>query len=241
MMLTARQEKLLRSVIEEFIKTAQAVGSTKVSDDYDLEVSPATIRNEMAHLSELGLLAKPHASSGRVPTSRALKWFLEQVREDMEDIEVMHVADVREAMFQKRFDSDKLLNEAVSALHKLTRNTAVAIVNQRRYTAGISKFLGQPEYEDLQRLKKILEVLEDYNQLLDLFNSKSGKEVEVLIGEETGIDQFSESAVVFTQIKIHGNSEGYLGVVGPNRMDYRKIIPALKYISKNIQEVVSGW
>lgn len=78
-MLTARQRLLLKLIVEEFINTAQAVGSLSISDKYGLDVSPATIRNEMAHLADLGLVDKNHASSGRVPTASAIKWFRDEM------------------------------------------------------------------------------------------------------------------------------------------------------------------
>lgn len=240
-MLSDRQEKLLVSIIEEFIKTAQAVGSLNISEKYGLEVSPATIRNEMAKLSELGLLEKTHASSGRVPTARALKWFLEEIKDDLESINVYKATDVREKLFQIRFNTDKLLSKAVNLLAELTGNTAVAVLAGRRFTAGVSQFLNEPEYQNLQRLQKIITVLEDYNSLTELFSLYEGEDIEILIGEETGIDELSESAVAFSIIQLHGQSRGYIGVVGPNRMDYRKVIPAIKYIVATIEESVSGW
>lgn len=241
-MLTNRQEKLLKSIIEEFMDTASAVGSMNVKDKYKLDVSPATIRNEMSKLSELGLLEKSHASSGRIPTSSAFKWFLDEISDELDQIDVLHSSTLREALFQKRFDADRLLNEAVTALADMTGNTAIAVINGKRYTSGLHGFLDQPEYkDDLDRLKRILQVMEDYNQLVEMFANYSGKEVKVLLGEETGIDDFSESAVAFAKLYLHGGNEGYIGVIGPNRMKYRKVIPALKYIAKNVQDVVEGW
>lgn len=81
MNLGGRQQELFEIVVEEFIKSARPVGSEFLAENYDLEVSPATIRNDLAHLEELGLLAKPHTSGGRIPTSRGWHFFVEEVRE----------------------------------------------------------------------------------------------------------------------------------------------------------------
>jgi transcriptional regulator of heat shock response len=241
-MLTARQRLLLKSIIQEFIETAQAVGSLNLSDKYDLDVSPATIRNEMARLAELGLLDKTHSSAGRVPTSRALKWFLEESLEQFEDVDVIAGAAIREELFQRRFNPDKLLQEAVSSLARLTGNTALALLNSRRYISGISRFLDQPEYQDIQRLKRILVILEDYRAFSDLFTKYNDlSDVKVLIGEETEIDEFTESAVAFAPIRLHGRDRGYISVVGPNRMNYARVIPALKYVVHSVESVVEGW
>lgn len=241
-MLTPRQKLLLRSIIEEFITSAQAVGSLNISDKYDLRVSPATIRNEMARLSELGLLEKTHASSGRVPTTRALKLFLEEMLDRFEEIDTLTAAQTRERLFKTRFNVDRLLDEAVHTLNTLTNNTAVAMLGGRRYVAGMAGIIDLPEYADLQKLRTILSVLEDYATLSEVFSKYDySGEVRVLIGEETGIDQLQNSAVVFAAIKLHGEAEGYIGVLGPNRMNYARVIPALKYIVSSIQDIVQGW
>jgi transcriptional regulator of heat shock response len=241
-MLTARQRNLLKIIIEEFINTAEAVGSLDLGEKYDLEVSPATIRNEMASLSEEGLLEKLHASSGRVPTTKAIKWFLKEALDEYEELEISRATRIKEELFQKRFSTDKLLMQAVSSLSDLTGNTALAMLDGRRFTSGISRFIDQPEYQDVERLKKILSVMEDYQAFSELFSRYSSDEdIRVLVGEETGIDSFSDSAVAFAGIKIFGRDKGYLAVIGPNRMNYARVIPAVKYIVLTIQDVVKGW
>ncbi len=244
-MLTARQKILLQAIINEFINSAQAVGSLNISEKYDLDVSPATIRNEMGRLTELGLLDKQHASAGRVPTSRAIKWFLSEVLDHYEELDAVIAAGVREELFQKRFNVDKLLTEAVGALSRLTLNTSVAVFGGRRYSAGLAQALNNVHYHDIGRYRRVIEVLEDYKRLAELFTRSSGSnvgdDISVLVGEETGIDEFSESAVVFAPIKLHGMETGFVSVVGPNRMNYAKVLPAMKYVVKNVQDVVAGW
>lgn len=76
-----RQQEIFEIVVEEFIKTARPVGSEFLAENYDLEISPATIRNDLAFLEDLGFLAKPHTSGGRVPTSRGWHFFVEEIWE----------------------------------------------------------------------------------------------------------------------------------------------------------------
>lgn len=76
-----RQQEIFEIVVEEFIKSARPVGSEFLAENYDLEVSPATVRNDLAFLEELGLLIKPHTSGGRIPTSRGWHFFIEEIRE----------------------------------------------------------------------------------------------------------------------------------------------------------------
>ena len=79
--LAGRQQEIFEIVVEEFIKSARPVGSEFLAENYDLEVSSATIRNDLAYLEELGFLAKPHTSSGRIPTSRGWHFFTHEIRE----------------------------------------------------------------------------------------------------------------------------------------------------------------
>ncbi len=241
-MLTARQEKLLKFVIQEFIETAEAVGSLTLGEKYDLEISPATIRNELAELCKLGLLDKTHASSGRVPTTRALKWFLKNTDDLEEKLDAIRIANIKEHLFQNRFNIDRLLLKAVNMLSELTNNTAVALFNNRKFTAGLASFTKQPEFNDMDDLAKVLEFIEDYDFLFDLFSKYSGKKtIQVLIGEETGIKDLEQTAVAFSNIRLHGNDYGYLGVIGPNRMRYQRVLPSLRYVSESIEDIVEGW
>jgi len=82
--LAGRQQEIFEIVVEEFIKSARPIGSEFLAENYDLEVSSATIRNDLAYLEELGFLAKPHTSGGRVPTSRGWHFFIEEIRESDE-------------------------------------------------------------------------------------------------------------------------------------------------------------
>jgi len=81
MRLDGRQQEIFEIVVEEFIKSARPVGSEFLAENYDLEVSSATIRNDLAYLEELGFLAKPHTSGGRIPTSRGWHFFIKEIRE----------------------------------------------------------------------------------------------------------------------------------------------------------------
>lgn len=84
MNLDSRQREIFEIVVEEFIKSARPVGSEFLAENYDLEISPATIRNDLALLEELGFLAKPHTSGGRIPTSYGWHFFIEEIHESDE-------------------------------------------------------------------------------------------------------------------------------------------------------------
>jgi heat-inducible transcriptional repressor len=80
-----RKEKLLKLIVEQFIKTAEPVGSSALIEEYDLPYSSATVRNEMAELERLGYLEKTHTSSGRVPSSEGYRYYVDYLRDAQVD------------------------------------------------------------------------------------------------------------------------------------------------------------
>ena len=101
-MITDRQKALLLAIIEEFTDTANPVGSMDVGSKYDLHVSPATIRNEMVNLSDMGFLEKAHVSSGRKPTTMAWRWLINEGLEEYHMHPKIEV-EVRTKIFRNRF------------------------------------------------------------------------------------------------------------------------------------------
>src|SRR5919206_687435 len=84
--LTARRKPLLRHIVQEYVALAQPVPSDLIARKYESELSPATVRNEMAALEEAGLIAHPHTSAGRVPTDRGYRYFVELLFQEERDL-----------------------------------------------------------------------------------------------------------------------------------------------------------
>ena len=110
--MNARQEKILSTVIEEYTQTAVPVGSQVLVGKYKFKVSPATIRNDMMALEELGYLHQPHISAGRIPTDKGYRYFVEEVMKDKE------LSKDEQHKLQKEFLKLKAQNT------RLTRTTA---------------------------------------------------------------------------------------------------------------------
>jgi heat-inducible transcriptional repressor len=98
-----------------------------------------------------------------------------------------------------------------------------------------------PEFQELKNLKCIMQVFDNYSRLADLFERYGDEDIQVLIGNETGFDNFSKYAVVFTKVNLPGTKHGFIGLIGPNRMNYSKVIPVVKTIANNIETVLKGW
>jgi len=113
--LTDRQQRLLMLVIRDYIETAQPVGSKRLVERYHLELSPATIRNEMAALTEMGYLRQPHTSAGRVPTEEGYRVFVAQMMNQAELPETIQQT-ITHQFYQSRADVDQWMTLAASIL-----------------------------------------------------------------------------------------------------------------------------
>src|SRR3989344_2124706 len=147
--LTARQTQILKSLIDEYIITAEPVGSESLEKKYSLGVSPATIRNEMLTLTNTGYLRQPHTSSGRIPTPRAMKFYIDQLMEERQ----MSLADevkVKEEVKGKSHDLSELLDEATHELSHVTKALAICTMddNEKIWHAGYSHVFENPAFSD---------------------------------------------------------------------------------------------
>ena len=232
--LTARQTQILKFLIDEYIETAEPVGSENLDKKHNLGVSPATIRNEMAVLTKVGFLKQPHTSAGRTPTPKAMKFYIEQLMEEKQ-MSLAEEVKVRDA----RRDLNNLLREATRALAERTKNLAVAATDEGRvWHSGYANVFLNPEFSDLQVCADLFTFLEEAKGLQELFFEKlhGDTPVEVIFGEELGWSGLSPIGVIATRFNI-GKKQGALGVIGPVRLSYPTIIPVLRYFGNLIQEI----
>lgn len=238
--LTTRQIKLLEAIIKEYSKTSSPVGSKTVVKKYSLKVSPATVRNEMASLLEEGFLEMMHTSSGRVPTSRAFRFFIEEMMEE-EELPVLQEVAFKQKLWPQRFEFEKLFREAVLSLSEVTENLAVAITSDGFVSyAGAYQLLDKPEFEETQAAKNILKLIDRNDLLEEMFERLIvSNDVTVAIGDEIGYPDMDRCALVATPFNC-GKKTGYVSVLGPTRMDYPSVVPAVRYTGSLIEELVGN-
>ena len=237
--LTARQTQILKAMIDEYMETAEAVGSENLEKKYNLGISPATIRNEMVVLTYLGYLRQPHTSAGRIPTPKAMKFYVDQLMEEKQ-MSVAEEVKVKEGVLGKREDIDELLDEATRALAQSTRALAVAALDEedKVWRCGYSNIFLNPEFTDLESLSSLFSFLEEIKMMHELFFERMTglTPVEVLFGEELGWPGFSPIGVVGTRINI-GGKKGALAVIGPVRLPYPRVIPVVRYFKELIEQI----
>lgn len=226
-----RQARILQAIVEEFLKTANPVGSQYLHETHDFDVSPATIRNDMASLEDEGLIYQPHTSAGRVPTGAAYRNFVDALAIDEKTTQLAHlqVQKVYEKYHLQKFK--ERLYDLVAILAQTTGNISFATLpdKERVFYLGISHVLRQPEFMgEPEKASRVVEVLENdlYKILQEL---KVDDRVSVSIGEENLVPAM-HSCTLLAKRYLNQNYAGIMGILGPTRMNYAYNIAVLKEV-----------
>lgn len=343
MELNERKVSILNAIIQNYLETGEPVGSRTISKAFDL--SPATIRNEMADLEELGYIIQPHTSAGRIPSDKGYRFYVDKLMESrIQQIEAREkeVADMQELLNEKvdrveellqnvakvlandtnyatmvsspRSNSPKLkfvqlsqlepkkllavivmegnhvrnkfikiseeidqetllkLNLLVnttlnglnieeinlSVISKL-QNQAGAYVNivkevldavaetmssqknSRIYTSGANNIFKYPELSDSSKASELISTLEEKELLENLVqiepNTENTNGIQVYIGDETPVRTMKDCSVVTVTYELSDGVTGTIGIIGPKRMDYEKVVDSLNAIKTQLDTV----
>ena len=336
-MLDPRAQHLLKTLVERYIAEGQPVGSRALSRQSGLELSPATIRNVMADLEEMGFIASPHTSAGRVPTPRGYRFFVDSLMV-VKPLEAVEVHRLEGELTAER--PQQAASQAASLLSELTHFAGVVMTPKRR-EAGFrhleflrlgdrrvllivvtpegdvqnrilhtdhaytqtqlveatnffnQNFAGQPfagirtrlaeelralrgDIADLMtaavdagegalaggdalvvtgernllhaddlasnmhRLRQLFELFEQKTSLLHLLDlSQKANGVQIYIGGESGISPLDECSVVTARYEVNGQVIGTLGVIGPTRMAYERVIPIVDITARLLSSALT--
>lgn len=240
--LTQRQVEILKNLIEEYIETAEPVGSETLEKKHNLSASPATIRNEMVKLTDLGYIKKPHASAGRIPTPAGLKFYVKQLMREKQPSIAEEVA-VKEKVWNLREQEQRFLKEMTKSLADKTKALALVVTKDGdTYCSGYANILEMPEFFDIDVTKNLLSAIDEFGYFNDIFSNTSGDEdVHILFGEDLGPKLQGPYGFVFTRYETPMHLSGEIGVLGPARLNYTYIIPTVRYFGNLIEEVAKGW
>ncbi len=241
--LTQRQIEILKSLIEEYIETAEPVGSETLEKKHALSASPATIRNEMVRLTEYGYLKKTHISSGRVPTPAAMKFYVKQLMKEKE-LSVAEEVSMKEKVWDIRDKEPEFLKEVVRELASKTGALAIAATDEGEYfISGYANILDMPEFFDIDLTKTLLTAIDELVCFKPLFDAAlDDEDIHVLMGEELGPKLVGPYGFVFKRyVTPNQAGGGEIGVIGPTRLNYTYVVPAVRYVGNLIEEVARGW
>ena len=236
--LTQRQVEILKSLIEEYIESAEPVGSETLEKKYGLTASPATIRNEMVNLTKLGFLRKTHTSSGRVPTPAGMKFYVKELMKEKE-LSVTEEVKVKEGLWDYRDKQQRFLKEVSKSLAEKTKSLAVVTTNTGDiFCSGYANILDMPEFFDIDVTKSLLSAIDEFDFFSNLFLGRAGEDdVQILLGEDLGPRLVGPYGFVYKHYKTSDNMNGEIGVLGPSRLDYTYVVTTVRYFGGLIEEI----
>lgn len=218
-----RQQALLRTIITDYIKTAQPVGSQFIARTGRLNVSPATIRNEMVELEAAGYLYQPHTSAGRVPTVKGYQFYIDNFLEERP------VPKRQERQLTQAADQGEQ-PERLKALAKVIAEFSdgavfIGFSGSDLYYTGLSNLFSQPEFAQHDLVRNLSEAIDHLDRVVnDIFSTID--EAEVLIGARNPFGH--DCSAVVAKYEING-VVGLLGILGPMRMDYQHNLGLIRY------------
>ena len=338
MHLDERKRKILHAIIRNYLETGEPVGSRTISKYTDLNLSSATIRNEMADLEEMGLILQPHTSAGRIPSDKGYRLYVDSMLEEKE----REIVELKEMLLEKEEKTELLLKQVAKVLAANTNyatmitapsaqrnklkflqlsrvdkhqilavivaegniiknsmlhvreylddetllklnillNTnlnglcmeeinlgMIAAIKQKAgihsdlisevldavaeaikadedleiYTSGANNIFRYPELADHQRASDLITTFEE-KQLLGHLVEQSLEEspetgIQVYIGDETKVQSMKDCSVVTATYELGEGMRGTIGIIGPKRMDYEKVVDTLKTLKHQLDEL----
>ncbi len=339
MELSERKRAILQAIIEDYIQTAEPVGSRNIAKNHDLGLSAATIRNEMADLEDMGYLDKPHTSAGRIPSEMGYRFYVDSLMHRY-SLTMEEIASLQSSMDRKYNQLENVVSEISDIISKATNYPAIVELpvaqasrlrsvkmmlieqgsvlivvvtdagvvrnrhmkvksdidyevidsiseflsgqltglcaedftparlmliyeamasygdflktviefvleclgnSQRRvYIGGASNILKNPEFENIDRAREFLSFIdsrENVSQMLSLMGTE-GDNISVKIGSENSVPEMRDTSLVVANYSVGGKLHGKIGIIGPKRMNYARVISSLELINTNLTEIL---
>ncbi|HIS03732.1 MAG TPA: heat-inducible transcription repressor HrcA [Candidatus Pullichristensenella avicola] len=336
--LDERKFLILQAIIDDYITTAMPVGSRTISRKAGVGFSPATIRNEMSDLEELGYLAQPHTSAGRVPSYKAYRLYVDKLlkagqlsKEERQKIaqhmqtrskqvetvirraarvlsdatkytsvvvaphigslRIRHVqivpvssgtamliivtsaGIVKDAIISipeglsadhlygiSRMLTEHLAGQPIESVRQIFAEIIRGMGNERKllaetmqvieeniaavddrdvYVGGSANLLNYPEYSDVDKAKNFLAVLESRDTLRKVMGEGGDMEITIRIGPENGVPELADCSVLTASYRMGDQSTGTLGIIGPTRMNYGRVVTVLGFMGRAISQLLS--
>jgi heat-inducible transcriptional repressor len=218
-----RTQNLLKLVVENYIATAEPVGSRFLTESAGLEVSAATVRNELAMLEEEGYLTHPHTSAGRVPTETGYQYYVEHL---MEQKSLKKKIKDEITNFSKHEDKKQGMKQVAKMVATEANNAVIIAFGPHSvYYTGISNLFSQPEFHEVGHTVSVSAMFDAVEEYIDDLFEKLERTSTILIGSKNPFG--STCSLVGSLI----GEKSAFAVLGPVRMDYSDTIPLVSFIS----------
>ncbi len=207
----------------------------------DFALSSATVRNILAELEEAGYLTHPHTSAGRIPTDKGYRYYVDFLMSEFELLNDEKEVIVKE--YKKKIERlEDILEKTSGIISAITHYAGIVSLlewEDRIFYRGLSQVLQQPEFAKTERIRLLVYMLEEKKKLLDIINREFQESTKVYIGREIGCPEIDSCSLVISSYYRGKKRNGRLAVLGPRRMNYDHIIPALEFISQILSDVLS--
>jgi transcriptional regulator of heat shock response len=258
-----RKEKLLFSIIDQYIKNATPVASKMLAGRGSFKVSSATLRNEMAALEESGYLVQPHTSAGRIPTEKGFEFYLTQLEKSPSTSPFQKGGGIgakeRKDLAQAARAVENKEKNLAKVLAELSEEAVILAFGKNNvYYTGLSNLFAKPEFQDQNLIYRIGEVVDHLDEIIsEIFDDekslsnpslilplKKGEKLEkgrgvdgvqVLVGRK---NPFSDACgAVVSKYRGKNKKVGLVAVLGPMRMDYEKNIALVREVKELLNKI----
>lgn len=336
--LSERKQKILEAVIKLYVETSEPVGSKAIAELDGIRASSATVRNEMAELTEMGYLTQPHTSAGRIPSEQGYRYYVDSLMASY-SATTSEISSLNELLKARTEQLDRIIDDAGKLASALTNYPAISVRSNKRrqivkrfsvmqndatsfllimlishdtvrtkrittkvylddsvllklqnvlndnltnldldtltyakmmaiektlgdysflaspviksiYEAlsedtesdvkieGVDRLLSYPEFSDVGKLKSLLGLFDQKEELVTMVEEADKAGVNVLIGHENTVGTMNDSTIVFRTIRVDGVDIGAIGIIGPVRMDYEKVIATINTLTESVSEMM---
>ncbi len=227
MSITNRQKELLQIIIEKYIKVAKPVASEYLAESFGGEVSPATVRNEMAELTKQGYLSQPHISSGRIPCAKGFEYYVGKLlaRRDLSIVDKKALVKIK----QDSGTSETLIKQIAKQIAVLAKALSiVALSREQFYYTGLTYLFSQPEFSQSDIICDVSRVVDHLDGIMPELFESTGEKTEILIGKENPFSEFCGAIVGRCHLP-NRTDYSLIGLLGPVRMDYGRGVALVDY------------
>ena len=234
--MNSRQQEILIAIIEEYVKTAEPVGSEELARIYHFPMSPATIRNVMGELEQDGYLYQPHISAGRIPTDKGYRFFVNYVTDKrLQRLSREDQIKLDEELLKLRLREKMLVRTLAKLMAAFSHNLAITglLEENEFFEAGIKHLISQPDFQSVDEICQVAEIFDYLDEnITKLTKELRPKQVKTFIGRENFFTESGDCAIVISQCQLPDGEKGIVAILGPKRMEYKKNISIIEQVTK---------
>lgn len=226
--LSDRKQALFSAIVEEYVATAKPVGSKSIVDNHKFGVSPATIRNEMKELEDMGFITHPHTSAGRIPTAAGYTYYVEHFVNPEANLkkplaEELHTI----ASATDHAEPEILVKHIAKGIAELSCDAVlVSLSKYSYYYTGISNMFSKPEFATTEVIYSLTKLIDQFDEVMPTLSVK--QDIDILIGNDNPISTLCSTVV--TEYRVSDDTTGIIAILGPMRMEYQQNYSLLKYV-----------